>query len=304
MNPALDPFPLRGRCIGISISAGNEGIPLGESADVFVNQLTFQTCSRYLFLGASIALGHMWRPQGIMDHLARRAAEYRYSFIPPGSDGRRAPILNRLAWPDEPPVFDEDSAESMKDIIDVKQVLPAGVPLEGLTASSRLGQFARIRALTAMRRELVVASDFRICLGGAAGKPLRRLPGVLEEAVLTFVVGKPLYLAGAFGGITKALCDVILRRRGASSAREAFHTPLEALSLFEEFQGAYPFPESDGPSKPSAPFDALAHAESMSIAKLANQANLSEDDYLTLMTSPDVGRAMQLVSLGISNSRK
>lgn len=304
MNSALDPFPLRGRCIGISISAGDEGIPPGENADAFVNQLTFQTCSRYLFLGASIALGHMWRPGGIMEHLARRAAEYRYSFIPPGSDGRRAPIINRLAWPDEPPVFDEDISEWIKDIIEARQVPPPDIPMEGLTASSRLGQFARIRALTAMRRELVMASDFRICLGGAAGKPLRRLPGVLEEALLTFDAGKPLYLAGAFGGITKALCDVILRRRAASSAREAFHTPLEAESLFKEFQGAYPFPVSDGPSKPSAPFDALAHTESISIATLANQAGLSEDDYLTLMTTPDVGRAMQLVSLGISNSRK
>ena len=238
-----------------------------------------------------------------MEHLARRAAEYQYSFIPAGRDGRLAPIINRIAWPDEPPVFDEDSAGQMEEIIHVRQVPPPGIPTDGLTVSSRLGQFARIRALTAMRRELVMVSDFRVCLGGAAGKNLRRLPGVLEEAILTFDAGRPLYLAGAFGGITKALCDVILRRRAASSVRDAFYTPTEALSLFKEFQEPYPFPESDGPSQSSATFDAFAYAESMSITNLANQARLSEDDYLTLMTTPDVGRVMQLVSLGVSNLR-
>ncbi len=305
MNTIIDPFPLRGRCVGISISAGDEGIPQGEKADAFVNQLTFQTCSRFLFLGASIALGHMWRAGGIMEHLARRATEYRYSFTPSGSEGRQAPIINRIAWPDEPPVFDEDRAEQMADVVDVQQVAPPGIPTDGLESSSRLGQFARMRALTAMRQELVAASDFRICLGGAAGKNLRRLPGVLEEAILTFEAGKPLYLAGAFGGITKTLCDVILRRRAATNALEAFYTPAEALSLFNEFQATHPFPVRDGPSRRSAPFDALADAEeSMTIERLASRACLSNDDYLTLMTTPDVGRAMQLVSIGIANFRE
>lgn len=97
MNHFIDPFPLRGRCLGISISKGNDGIPPGEEPETFVNQLTFQTCSRFFFLGASIALGHKWMPGGIMDHLARRAAEFRYSFVPPGREGRLAPIINRLA---------------------------------------------------------------------------------------------------------------------------------------------------------------------------------------------------------------
>lgn len=302
MNSALDPFPLRGRCIGISISSGDEGIPPGQNADAFVNQLTFQTCSRYLFLGASIALGHMWRSGGIMEHLARRAAEYRYSFVQPGKTGRLVPIMNRLAWPDAPPEFDEELAEWISDLVEVKQVLPSGIPTEGLTTESKLGQYARIRALTAMRRDLVTASDFRICLGGAAGKPLRRLPGVLEEALLTFEAGKPLYLAGAFGGITKALCNVILRRSSTSDDREAFHTPPEAAALFSEFEKNYPFPETEGPSQPGAQYDALAHAERITVEQLSSNAQLSIDDYLTLMTTPDVGRAFQLVSFGIANS--
>lgn len=169
---------------------------------------------------------------------------------------------------------------------------------------SKLGQFARLRALTAMRRELVTASDFRICLGGAAGKPLRRLPGVIEEALLTVQAGKPLYLAGAFGGSTKLLCDVILRRRSTSSVLETFYTPPGSTALFSEFQAKYACPPAEGPSLPGGQFDALARAEAITVEQLSDQARLSREDYLTLMTTPDVGRALQLVSLGLANSRK
>ena len=304
MNFNLDPFPLRGRCIGISISAGDSGIPVGENAGNFVNQLTFQTGSRYLFLGASIALGHKWTSGGVMEHLARRASEFRHSFVASGSEGRRAPLINRIAWPDKLPNFDADAADRLADVLQARQVLPPDIPTSGLDLTSRLGQYARMRALTAMRRELVQESNFRICLGGAAGKPLRRLPGVLEEALLTFHAERPLFLAAAFGGITKALCDVILHRRTTVNVEEAFHTPTEAASLFAEFQGAYPFDVSEGPSQPGTAFDALSYAKTMSVTKLATQANLSEDDLLTLMTTPDVGRAMQLIGLGISSSSK
>lgn len=301
MNACLDPFPLRGRCLGISISAGDEGIPRGEDADAFVNRLSFETCSRYLFLGASIALGHNWREEGIMDHLALRASEYRYSFGSPEREGRRAPIINRLAWPDKPPEFDEDRALWIRDFVEARQVPPPGIPTGQLSPGSELGQFARIRALTAMRRELVTASDFRICLGGAAGVPLRRLPGVLEEALLTWEAGKPLYLSGVFGGMTKALCDVILRRRLASGTLKAFETPPEATALFAKFKEAYPCPEAEGPSLPGGQFCALAQVECITPERLADQAGLSLDDYITLMTTPEVGRALQLVSLGIVN---
>lgn len=304
MNPNLDPFPLRGRCIGISISAGDSGIPAGENAETFVNRLSFQTGSHYLSLGASIALGHMWRPDGVMEHLARRASEFRHSFVATGSEGRRALIINRIAWPDALPKFDREQADQLADIFDAKQVLPPDVAIEGLDLTSRLGQFARIRALTAMRHALVQESDFRICLGGAAGKLLHRLPGVLEEALLTYRLSKPLYLAAAFGGITKALCDVILHRRPAINVEEAFRTPSDASALFQEFHDAYPCDAFDGPSQPGAAFDALSYAKSISIEKLATQAHLSEDDLLTLMTTPDIGRAMQLIGLGILNSRE
>ena len=304
MTSALDPFPLRGLCIGISISAGDDGIPPGEAGDAFVNQLTFQTCSRFLFLGSRIALGHMWRPDGIMEHLAHRAMEFRYSFTASAQSRHTTPILNLIAWPDKLPDWEKDFRldDQIQSLLDVRQLPPPNIDTAGLTLDTPLGKFARMRALTAVRNELVAASDFRICLGGAAGQPTRRLPGVLEEALLTYAADKPLYLASAFGGITKILCNVILRRSKATSDRGAFFTPSEAAAHYTHFQEEHPFPESEGPSLPNAPYDAFSQAESITISQLSSRAGLSEDDYLTLMTTPDVSRALQLINLGIASS--
>jgi len=302
MSFFLDPFPYRGRCVGISISAGDAGIPPGHNAEHFVNQATYHVGTRYLLLGASLVLGHRWQEGGIMEHLARRAAEFPYSFPQPKDGGRVYPIINRLAWPDELPQYDDNLAGWITQIMDVREVQPAGITTTGLTDDSDLGKFARIRALTAMRKELVAASDVRICLGGAAGKPVRRLPGVLEEALLTYDAGKPLYLAGALGGITKALCDAILQRRMTDAARDAFHTPVEVAQLLQDLRGQHPYPDDEGPSRPGASYDALQHAERISLEQLASRAHLSIDDYLTLMTTPDMGRAIELATLGVART--
>lgn len=122
---------------------------------------------------------------------------------------------------------------------------------------------------------------------------------MIEEALLTYQAGKPLYLASALGGVTKALCDAILQRRMSSKAAEMFYTPSEAAALFAEFHPQHPVPVEEGPSLPNSACDALAHAANMPVESLAQRAALSTDDYLTLMTTPDVGRALQLVGLSL-----
>lgn len=300
MNRAFDHFPLRGLSVGISISAGDSGIPGKESPDFFVNKVTYQTCSRFLNLGARIVTGHMWRPDGIMQHLAKRAADFSSMRAP----NEPRPIFNRVAWPDEPPA----SGDSDNDVgwllqfIDSAQIPPPGIPLDGLDLSSPLGKYARMRALTAMRQQLVMESDFRLCLGGTEGKPLRRIPGVLEEAQLTVNAGKPLYLSGVFGGISKLICDAVLHRKMTDEARGAFFTPDASLELYGEFHNEHPFPLDEGPSEPGGSSDALAVFASLSVTTLAERAHLSEDEYLALMTTPDLERALDLARTGVLRS--
>ncbi|WP_156174108.1 hypothetical protein [Mycobacterium nebraskense] len=55
-------------------------------------------------------------------------------------------------------------------------------------------------ALTSMRKVTSDVSDARVVLGGKVAGFGGAVPGVAEEAALTATLGKPLYIAGGFGG--------------------------------------------------------------------------------------------------------
>jgi hypothetical protein len=292
----LDPFPLRGLAVGVSISRADRGIPMDECSDDFVNRITFQICSRFLFLGGRIVTGHMWRPGGIMEHLAKRACEFQGSFGPNSAP----PIVNRVAWPDEAP-SDGGEAEGawLLRQVESAQVGPPGIKTSRIKQTSPLGRYSRIRALTAMRKELAALSDFSICLGGQEREPWRRLPGVVEEAFFSLKSSKPLFLSGAVGGVSQLLCDTILQRRRAEPLSDALHTPPDVLRLYRKLSTSHPFGEDEAPSEPGGPFDAQAFFRELSVEALAKQAYLSTDEYLALMTTPDVERALDLARTGI-----
>ncbi len=58
-----------------------------------------------------------------------------------------------------------------------------------------------VRGLTAMRQRVTDQADGRLVLGGKREGYQGRVPGVLEEAVLSIRAGKPIYVAGGFGGV-------------------------------------------------------------------------------------------------------
>jgi hypothetical protein len=72
-------------------------------------------------------------------------------------------------------------------------------------------------ALTAMRRHITDRCDARVILGGRLTGYQGSVPGILEEASLSLRAGKPLYVAGGFGGAAAALA-LALQRAEVSSA--------------------------------------------------------------------------------------
>ena len=62
------------------------------------------------------------------------------------------------------------------------------------------GEVAASDSLTTMRRVTSEISDARVVLGGKVADFAGALPGVAEEAAATVAQGKPLYVAGGFGG--------------------------------------------------------------------------------------------------------
>lgn len=305
MNPS-DPRRLAGIRFGLSISAASD-LPGGLESEQAVNGLTVKFASSILLEGGGLLLGHRWKPDGIMEYLAFQARDNRWSGLQRASADKvqePVPILNLVAWPDEPPSNDRNAQKMIQDgILEVRQILPPGIPLGDLEADpakaleNDLGKLARIRALTAMRKQMVTHTDARVCLGGAIGNPWRRLPGIIEEALLTHDAGKPLFIGGALGGAAKAMADAILHRTMDEKARAMFFTPPAVVDLFSAFAQSYPVPDEEGPSTESG-WNALQSLENMDLGILARQSGLTEDEYILVLTSTDVLRVLGLAITG------
>lgn len=56
---------------------------------------------------------------------------------------------------------------------------------------------------------MIAGCDFRICAGGRLTGYKGWMPGVLEEIVVAIEMGKPIFLIGGFGGVTRNVCRLI-----------------------------------------------------------------------------------------------
>jgi hypothetical protein len=307
----LPPRRLAGLRFGLSISTAPD-LPCNGDPDQFVNTLTFRIASSLLLEGGTLVMGHRWSSEGIMESLTFQARDSR-GFCPqevPAEQEKPAPaILNIIAWPDTAPAKDKNAERMIRDgILEIRPVPPPDIPLNQLAGepakvlATDLGKFARIRALTAMRQEIVRLTDARICLGGETGKATRRLPGLIEEALLTYQAGKPLYLSSALGGAGKAMTAAILHRRQSDDARAMFFTPPPIVELFGKMAANFPVPAEAGPSTDPG-WNVFEFFQQLPVPKLSQQAGLTEEEYLFLLTTDDVQRVLALAMTGILRLR-
>lgn len=294
---------------GFTISASDLPDDAPRVSDDDVNRLTYLESARVLREGGRLVLGHRWKPGGIMHHLASKARDLRIG--PFSAQQLEQPvIINVIAWPDCPPAdSDRDAQRLLRDnVLQITVVSAPDVNLDHVDPESETGFFFRIRSLTAMRKRLCELTDVRICLGGGANKPQRRISGILEEATLTIAAEKPLYICSAMGGISRVLCDAMLQRRLSESDTAQFVTPAPARAVLEKFRAEYPFPVEEGPCSINHGdrnvWNALDYLRSVKLDRLAEIAGLTLDEYINLMTTADLDRVITLVTMGVRNLRR
>ncbi len=301
-----------GTSFGISISASDLPEDAFLASDEYVNRLTFQEASHILREGGRLILGHRWKPGGIMHHLASKARDLRMwsgSAAATPAHNEPASIINVIAWPDTPPPDQDGTAKRLLDqrVLEIQSVGVEGIDVNGVDPESDFGVFCRTRALTGMRKKITELADVRICLGGGANKPKRRLSGVLEEAILTIAAEKPLYISSAIGGVSRIICDAMLRRRLSDSDKSHFVTPAPARAAMEAYKSQFPFPREEGPCGISegttGDWNALEYLRSVDLKRLAEIAHLNIDEYINLLTTADLNRAMTMVALGVKSLR-
>jgi hypothetical protein len=65
------------------------------------------------------------------------------------------------------------------------------------------------KSLSYMRTEIVKNTQARIIIGGPATNFMGLMPGLLEEFLVSIRSNQPVFLCGAFGGITKSIIDTL-----------------------------------------------------------------------------------------------
>ncbi|MDD4048614.1 MAG: TIR domain-containing protein [Clostridia bacterium] len=96
-------------------------------------------------------------------------------------------------------------------------------PLDSLDYSSCdvfYSRYVRARDLTNMREQMNRDISARIIIGGKTQGYQGAYPGLLEEVILAMNVGKPVYLIGAFGGITQEIIKCVLGEKSEVLSEE------------------------------------------------------------------------------------
>lgn len=208
----LAPRPLTGLTVGVSLSESADAQGRGFTSEQ-INRTTVQVVAGLLGQGVSIAFGHDWRPDGVMEVVHAFALQVQQ---PADSAARRRPLItNLIPWPDKP-YLREAERELLAGTLRVDR---AGLPgdlmpfaLQGLNGGtdSRIYRYLRARGLTHLREQLSSLSAGRICLGGTTSRYAGRYPGVVEEAYLELTSGKPLFVSAVAGGASQQIIDAIL----------------------------------------------------------------------------------------------
>jgi hypothetical protein len=245
----------------------------------------------------TLAFGHDWRPGGIMEAITGIALDLQVV----DADSSDPTILNLLPWPRERSAADRQMLSRLEGLVEVRPVgLPNGV--EDLCAEVKsIGSVAaraylQARGLTHMRRALVAATGARVAIGGKLSEYTGRIPGIVEEVLLSLDAGQPVYIAGLLGGAARLLGHVLLE--GADP------TPLwKGVALADRYRQVTPASD-DGlgdADLDTAAWDRMLKADSTRDLLLAN--GLDEDENRLLLRTTLEEEVIELVRTGLQRVR-
>lgn len=149
------------------------------------------------------------------------------------------------------------------------------------------------QSLTHMRELSIKQSDIRVIAAGKSSDYKGKMPGVLEEFIISIKMQKPLYLLGGFGGIANKIVTSI------------FHKILEP-ELTESWQvqnnvgyaDLQKFSKSNGFGTNYEEIKDLI--ESISIESLSRNTGLTQEEYKRLMITPFIDEAVHLILKGLA----
>ena len=283
--------------ISVGISISNFTVECFSKIHIHLDHLKrlSQDLARHLLArSATLIYGGDLRKDGFTEFILDEASALRERL-----NGDVTPVENHLAWPLY--LANQDiitwRAKYRPVMNTVEHPIPDDIAgevdsLVFTQPNSTPNNYIWSRCLSTMREASISASSARVCAGGKLSGYKGKMPGVLEEIVIALDQGKPVYLLGAFRGITGAVCDTILGGTLSSELSEGWQIANNAgyadLLKYAKGKGH----AADYSSIEKTLFDSNP-------ARLAQASGLSEGDYLRLMCSPFIDECVHLIIKGL-----
>ena len=198
--------------IAVSTSESPDMAVFGLSDDHLTDAMA-ELALHLLASGARLGYGGDLRKGGFTELLFELATRYRRDAA---DDEAQVSVTNYLAWPVHA-TMDRACLEDLKTSLSgVGEIVCLDLhgqrlPLGGTDFNRRpaLTNSDWTVGLTAMRRVMRTETQVRIVLGGPVDGFKGSMPGIAEEALLSFEARQPLFLVGGFGGCTRDIAETL-----------------------------------------------------------------------------------------------
>lgn len=284
---------LKGKTIGISISESDNLSELGYGVS-HLRDAIIEIARYILATGGKLAYGGDMRQGGFTELIFDLLAYYK-------ADKELQPndrFYSYLAYPISTTLTLQKEAE-LKQNVSFRKVAPPNdltivSPNEFLKPDSTENLYVWARCLTQMRQEMESNCNARIFIGGRTKGFKGKCPGILEELMIAIHYNHPVYLVGAFGGITKDAIDTLNGKVPDSLSAEYYFDNSDYRSLFNYYNENHPNNAIDYKNY-------LSVLQSIGLKGIAEQNGLSESDNLRLTTTPHISEMVYLIMKGLTN---
>lgn len=283
--------------IGISISeVHGDGFSSDHLHPDHLIRLAQDLARHLLARSATLIYGGDLRPGGFTEFILDEA-----TILKERIRGNLQIIENHLAWPlyvSEPEIVSW-RAQYSQIMKTVEHKLPNDVAMGILMdifipPNTPENSYIWSRSLTNMRIESIESSTVRVCAGGKLSGYKGKMPGVLEEIILSLNSQKPIFLMGAFGGVVENVCRIILGEDVPEELTEewqvshnAGYSDIQAIAKTHGHECKYK--------------EIIQLLKQQNIPNLAARCGLSEQEYIQIMRSPFIDECLHLVLKGLRN---
>lgn len=287
---------LRGKNIAISIS-DSEDIQNYGGDDTLLRDVTIELSRHILVAGGKLIYGGDLRSQGFTELFADLSCQYGQH---EKTDRNTKYFTNYFAWPIYLTItktHESDFEHSRVSIakVDAPDECPSDIRGSFIAPTTIDNNFLWAKSLTKMRIQMESTANARILLGGRTHGFKGKYAGVLEEFIISQKNNHPIYLLGGFGGVTKAIVDIIEERTTESFLFEEAKKDLSYADFFQYYN------KKDGMN----PIDySTVYNEIKTKNILGLNNGLTEDENKILFHSTNVLEIVALIMKGLNNKFK